>query len=236
MTTFALLHGGMHRGWSWNLVAAVLAAHHHTVVAPELPVDDDSAGGHDWAKVAIDAIDQAIGAEDDDVVVVAHSMTGLVLPLVAQRRSIRRMVFVAGLIPMPGRSLLDILAENPDAVLFPMPSGDGAGPAGLQWEDVRDAFYHDCPEALGRRAFADLRHQSFTVLTERCPLGAWPTVPASYILTRHDRLVNPEWSRRQARELLKADVIEMDGGHSPFFSRPTKLAQLLLTLATTQGV
>lgn len=231
MTTFALLHGGMHRGWSWNLVARELVAHHHTVVAPELPVDDDSAGARDWAKIALDAIDQVVGVDDGDVVAVAHSMTGLVLPIVAQGRPIRRMVFVAGLIPRPGRSLLDILAENPDAVLFPMRSGEGAGPFDLKWEDVRDAFYHDCPEVLARRAFSDLRHQSFTVLVEPCPLDHWPAVPASSIVACDDRLVNPEWSRRQARELLKADVIEIDGSHSPFFSRPTELAQLLMTLA-----
>ena len=57
MTLFALLHGGMHHGSSWDLVVHELTTRGHQVVAPDLPVDDDAAGAMEWARVAIDAID-----------------------------------------------------------------------------------------------------------------------------------------------------------------------------------
>lgn len=227
MTLFALLHGGLHRGSSWDLVASKLMADGHDVVAPDLPVDDDSAGAMGWARVAIDAIDRVTGPSDsDDVVVVGHSISGLCVPVVASLRPVRRMVFVAGLIPVPGTAFVAEFAANPGAVSFPAPQAAGDGPFGLTWESVRDGFYHDCPEALARKAFRELRGQSFTVFTEPCPIQQWPDVPSTYILMTDDRAIDVGWVRRSA-VARGAHVVELEGGHSPFFARPTELTDLL---------
>ena len=47
------------------------------------------------------------------------------------------------------------------------------------------------------------------------------------MVCKEDRIVIPEWSRRIAHDWLHADVIEIPGSHSPFFSRPRALAELL---------
>jgi pimeloyl-ACP methyl ester carboxylesterase len=228
VTLFALLHGGMHHGSSWDLVVHELTSRGHQVVAPDLPVDDDAAGATEWARVAIDAIDQA---GDDDAIVVGHSIAGLSVPVVAALHPVRRMVFVGGLLPVPGHRFVDHLADNPDAISFPAGENSGSGPFGLTWESVRAGFYHDCPESLARQAFDELRGQSFTVLTERCPLECWPDVPSTYVLMRHDRAVGRSWARRNAVDRVGATVIEMDGGHSPFFARPTELGDVLAGVA-----
>ena len=44
-------------------------------------------------------------------------------------------------------------------------------------------------------------------------------------------MVNPDRSRRIARERLGADIVEMPGSHSPFLSRPKDLAEVLDGLA-----
>jgi len=107
MTTFALLHGGMHWGRCWDLVRMRLQVHGHTVVVPDLPIDDDGADASAWAKVATEAIDSCIGHDDPDVVVVAHSISGLCVPLIAEHRTVRRMVFLSALIPTPGKPFAD---------------------------------------------------------------------------------------------------------------------------------
>jgi hypothetical protein len=48
---------------------------------------------------------------------------------------------------------------------------------------------------------------------------------------RDDRTVGPAWSRRVATERLGADLIELEGSHSPFYSRPAELADVLSGLA-----
>jgi pimeloyl-ACP methyl ester carboxylesterase len=231
VTLFALLHGGMHHGSSWHLIAAELATRGHQVVAPDLPVDDDAAGAVEWAQVAVAAIDGAVhDADPDDVIVVGHSISGLCVPVVATLRPVRRMVFVAGLLPVPGQSFADHLAANSDAISFPAPQVTGAGPFGLAWESVRDGFYHDCPEVLARRAFHELRGQSFTVFTERCPIDRWPDTPSTYLLMRDDRAVGEAWARRNAVDRVGADLVELDGGHSPFFAHPAELCDALVGL------
>lgn len=167
----------------------------------------------------------------EDVVVVAHSLSGLCAPVVATLHPVRRLVFVGGLLPVPGQSFADHLAANPDAIAFPEPTEHGSGPFGLGWESVRDGFYHDCPESLARRAFEELRHQSFTVFTERCPIDRWPDTPSTYVLMRDDRAVGESWARRNAAGRIGARVIELDGGHSPFFARPAELSAVLLSLS-----
>lgn len=235
MTVFVLLHGGMHSASCWSAVEDELRRHGHHTAAPDLPIDDDSAGALQWARVAAAALDTAIddagGEPPDDVVVVAHSISGLCLPVLATLRSVQRMVFVGGLLPVPGQSFAQHLGTNPDAIMFPQPKGGGAGPFGLTWEAVRKGFYHDCPEGIARRDFEEMRHQSFTVFIECCPIPDWPSTPSTYILLRDDRTVGERWARRNAVDRIGADVVEIDGGHSPFFSRPAELASELVRVS-----
>ena len=231
MTVVALLHGGMHWGWSWDLVRECLEAAGFRVVTPDLPVEDDEAGAEAWASTAIDAINSVVGTSDPDVVVVAHSIAGLCLPVVAGRRRIRRMAFLSALVPLPGRSFVDSLAEHPDILPFVATVNEVGEAIGFSWESIRDAFYHDCPEALARKAFRTLRRQSITVFVEQCPLTQWPEVPASSIVMTRDRVVDPAWSRGMARDLHGGSLIELDGGHSPFFANPRALCDVLTDLA-----
>lgn len=237
MTLFALLHGGLHRGSSWDLVGAELRKRGHHIVQPDIPVDEDAAGAREWAHWAIDAIDTVTRKADTDVVVVGHSIAGLCLPVVAENRPVRRMVFLAALIPTPGRSFADHLAENPDAINFSSfvttTSGE-AGPFGLTWESVREGFYHDCPEHLARKAFDDLRGQSFTVFIEKCPIDRWPNTPSSYIVMADDRTLSPKWARRAAAGLPLAEIHTMRGSHSPFFAQPKALSELLVACCDDQ--
>lgn len=163
---------------------------------------------------------------------VAHSISGLCAPVIATLYPLRRMVFVGGLLPVPGQSFVEHLGANPDAITFAEPEEQGAGPFGLTWESVREGFYHDCPEPLARRAFDELRNQSFTVFTERCPIDRWPDTPSTYVLMRDDRAVGKSWARRNAAGRVGARIVELDGGHSPFFARPAELSAVLLRSAS----
>lgn len=230
MTLFALIHGGAHGSWCWELIVPELEARGHRVVAPDLPLEDETAGAEAWASTVIDAIDDVAGPGDRDVVLVGHSMGGMCVPIVASRRPVRRMVFLAAMVPAPGRVYAEYLAENPDAITLDFNVEGTPGPIGMSWEAARNGFYHDCDEQLARRAIERLRPTALTVFSERCPLATWPDTASTYVLMRDDRAVGQAWSRRVALDRIDADLIEMDGGHSPFFSRPVELADLLVTL------
>jgi len=46
--------------------------------------------------------------------------------------------------------------------------------------------------------------------------------------------VNPDWSKRIAQS-IGAEVVELPGSHSPFYSRPQAVADVLLRIAERAG-
>jgi pimeloyl-ACP methyl ester carboxylesterase len=228
MATFALVHGGGHRGSHWDLVRPALARLGHDVVAPDVPMDDAAAGASEWADIVIEALGGA-NANDDDVVVVGHSLAGLTLPVIASRLPVRRMVFLCANVPVPRVTWVDYLSANPDAVVMPWDriAHDDQGRNIVPWDTARELFYPDCDEALAKDAHARLTPVAQTAFTEPCPLGAWPDVPSTYILGQEDKIVGPSWGRRVSVERLGAPAIELPGSHSPFLSRPEHLATVL---------
>jgi pimeloyl-ACP methyl ester carboxylesterase len=232
MITFVLVHGAWHGAWCWELLTPILEDRGHRVITVELPATDPTAGSAAYAELALDHM---IGVPDSEAVVVGHSLGGLTIPLIAEARGVRRLVFLCALIARPGTSLREQLGEQPD--MF-SPGFDGA-PARDElgrslWPDREEAirtFYPDCPRELAERAAARLQPQASLPNAERSPLRRWPSVPCTYILARDDGVINPHWSRRAARERLDTEALELPGGHSPIVARPLELAELLITSA-----
>ena len=89
MTTFALVHGGWHGAWCWDLLTPLLEEAGHGVVTMDLPAGDGSATFDTYADVVCAAIDGC-----DDVVLVGHAMNGSAAALVAARRPVRHVVYL----------------------------------------------------------------------------------------------------------------------------------------------
>lgn len=98
-----------------------------------------------------------------------------------------------------------------------------------------EAFFHDCPPDVARRAAGRLRRQTWSLLDEVTPLEAWPDTDAVCIVRRADRVLDLTWGRRVSEERFGRPAGELDGGHSPFLSRPAELAGLLVRLAADAG-
>jgi pimeloyl-ACP methyl ester carboxylesterase len=234
MTTFALLHGGQHGGWCWDLVVDELATRGFRAVAPDMPIEDAAAGAREWAQSVADAL----GETDEDVVAVAHSMGGMALPVLAALRPVRRMVFLGAVVPVPGMSFLEYLSTEEGARAVTMPMGpdqepDELGRGACSWATARTYFYADVPEPLARSAWEKLRSNALTVFVEPCPLDTWPDVPSTSLVLTEDAAVSPDWQRLVARGRLGSDVVEIPGSHSPFLTRPAELADALIRIAAS---
>ncbi|MCW2717898.1 MAG: alpha/beta hydrolase [Pseudonocardia sp.] len=231
MTTFALLHGGAHGPWQWDLLAPLLHELGHAVVTPDLPMDDPEKGSAEWARVTVEALD-AVGT-NEDVVVLGHSLAGLAVPVVAAARPVRHMVFLCAQVPMPGQSYGDYVATQPGAITLPVGQNerDELGRTVVTWPIARKYFYAACTEKDARRYHALLRPIAATAFVEPCPIAAWPNATSSYILATDDLAVGPEWSRRVCEERLGITPIELAGTHSPFLDHPAELAATLVRIA-----
>jgi pimeloyl-ACP methyl ester carboxylesterase len=165
------------------------------------------------------------GAEYDknDTIVVAHSASGMFLPLVAARRPVRHIVFLAALDPQPGASILEQFKTGPD-----MLNPDWVGKNPMEDAVAEQFLFHDCvPEVRSWALMTMILLNAQRTLTEMCPLEEWPGVASAYIVYEGDRTISPSWSRRVARDYLRVEAIELPGGHCPHVSRPCALADVL---------
>jgi pimeloyl-ACP methyl ester carboxylesterase len=226
----ALVHGSYHGAWCWDFLRPELERLGHRVIAMDLPISDPSLGAADYAKAVDDALEP-----DSEPMLVGHSMAGLIIPLVAARRPVRRLVFIAAFLPSPGRSAGEQRATEAIDGRIPPRTAEWTDLGNDVWmvgpNTATEIFFQDAPPAVARWATKRLRPQAYRVLTETTPLTAWPAIESRSIVCRDDRAINPEWVRLAARERLGIEAIEIGGGHSPFLTRPAELARVLNAMA-----
>jgi pimeloyl-ACP methyl ester carboxylesterase len=221
MSVFGLVHGAWHGAWMWERLAPELEVRGHHPVAVELPGDDVDKGLGSYAQAVADALGDA-----DDVVLVGHSLGGLTVPLVPALRPVTRIVLVAALVPRPGQSLIDQLRGEDRGILLPGNAGRSTDDdKRTAWTDAAiaiDTLYHDARPVDAAAAFARLRPQAARPQVEPTPLSTWPDVPTEYVVCAQDRMVDPDYQRRQpfTQRVLAS-------GHSPMISQPSELARLL---------
>lgn len=231
MGLFAIVHGSMTGPGAYTRLAKELDHRGQRAVLVALPVDRPELTGTDYARLVAQQLDAALandGTQREPVVVVAHSASGLLLPLVPSFHPVAHLVYLAAGVPQPGRTLDEQLAADPDML---NPAWVGVDPF-QDHQAARRFLFHDCDELTARWAIAtQTPWYPEGLYQERCPLVVFPSVPSTSIVCTDDRVIQPAWSRRVATDRLHAQVVELPGGHCPHVSRPAVLAGAL-TAAT----
>jgi pimeloyl-ACP methyl ester carboxylesterase len=227
MAAFVLVHGSGQNASCWSRVCRLLEARGHSVATPDLPKQAPAWG------LADHAAEIAAAVADPRTVVVGHSFSGAFLPLVPEIRRCGLLVFLAAVVPDPGKSVREQFTEDPS--MF-SPAWIAAGP---RWFDeaqkadlAREFLFHDCDEAtlawaLDTIEFLDTKR----LVTQPSPFTRWPGVPVASIVASEDRTLSPDWCRRISRRVLGREAIQIGAGHCPQVSQPEELASLLERLA-----
>jgi len=222
MTTFCLIHSSGQGPDGWKLLVRELERRGHRALTPALDVSRTDEGLVFHAETLVEALERS-GLQSPEVVCVAHSASGMYLPLVAERWPPRRMVFLAAAIPRPGLSIMDQYRADSSML---NPAWVGKNP--MEDNVALEFVFHDCPpERLDWALSTRVLFYAKRAMEEPCPLSAWPAVPASYIVCAEDRTITPAWQRRAAREWLGVEPVELLGGHCPNVSQPEVLAEVL---------
>jgi pimeloyl-ACP methyl ester carboxylesterase len=222
MATYVLIHGASSDSWYWHRVVPLLQRLDHDAVAPDLPIDDDTAGLAEYADTVVDAI-----GHRRDLILIAQSMAGFTAPIVCSRLPVDLLIMVTAMVPRPNESpgewwentgYTDARREN-DASLGL--ATDGAF-------DPLTIFFHDVPDEVTAEAVRrGERRQSDTPFLKPWPLSAWPDVPTEFVLCRQDRFFPAAFMRRVVRERLGITPDEMESGHLPALAHPTELVERL---------
>src|SRR5262245_17039460 len=139
MSAYCLIHSSGQGPEGWRLVVNELERCGHRALTPAFDVSRTDEGLVYHAETIVEALRRS-GFEPQDTVCVAHSAAGMYLPLIAERWPVRRMVFLAALIPRPGLSVMDQFRADPSMM---NPAWLGKNP--MDDEVALEFVYHDCP-------------------------------------------------------------------------------------------
>lgn len=238
MSTYVLIHGTWHGGWCWERVVGHLEEAGHGALAPDLP--GHGADGTPAAQVTLDAYVRRacdiIDAEPEPVVLVGHSMGGIVITQTAEERPdrIAAVVYLTAYLLPNGAALTDYADADPDRPLTRnvVVAPDGQSTT-VRPEAPKEIFYNDCADDDVAWAAARLVPQP--AAPRQTPVrttdGNFGRVPRVYIECTRDNAMPLERQRRLHARLPCERVIAMDASHSPFLSQPEELARHLMSIS-----
>ena len=221
-STVVLVHGGWHGSWCWAKVVPLLAGRGLSVRTIDLPSidadpDDRSALSGDAAAVTglLDEI-------QEPALLCGHSYGGMVITQAAAgRQDVARLVYLCAFMPDVGESLLSITSVRAPWIVV---REDG------RWlpdpEQAAATFYADCDAETQRTSIARLRPMPTAPVEEPVSSAPWRDIPSTYVVCTQDMAIPVEWQRERFAPRAH-DVVELRASHSPFFSQPLAVADLL---------
>ncbi|WP_449353014.1 alpha/beta fold hydrolase [Streptomyces shaanxiensis] len=230
MTNFVLVAGARLGASAWDEVAAELRAAGHEprplTLSGLAEKRDVPAGQQTHVR---DIVDEVERLDLRDVVLVGHSYSGVPVGQAAQRIGgrLRRVVFVDSSVPVDGESFLD--GWPSDDVRRTIEESGGF------WRPVGPEHYADqglTDEQISRIIDRSTPHPGATLTEPAVLTGPLDKLPATYVKC----LLDGEEPMPVVAELLKNEsweLVEMDTGHWPMFSRPRELAGILAELGAS---
>ena len=237
MKTFILIHGSWHSAWNWHKVVPILEKAGHRAIAIDLPgMGSDKTPIQDVTmKTTVEKICALIDSVPGKVILVGHSKNGIMISQAAEYRpdKIEKLVYLAAYLIPNGKTQREYSIQDTEGWLKPyVTQHPDTGSHTLQPEIYREGLYHDCEEEITELAKVLLSHEP--VESGITPLqlsdANFGRVPRVYIECTEDRAVTPFIQRKMYGETPCEKVYSLPTSHSPFFSRPKELVEILLNL------
>jgi pimeloyl-ACP methyl ester carboxylesterase len=226
-----------HGAWCWKNVIPLIEKEGHKAFTPDLP-------GHGEDKRPIteitlqaytDRVCQILDEQSDLVILVGHSMGGVVITQTAEYRpeKIKKLVYVTGFLLQNGEFLLQHAEHDSEALVLPnLIMSEDQSYATVKEEALKQAFYADCSDEDVEFAKSRLVPQAAApfatpVSTSEENFGR---VPRAYIHCLQDKAISPSIQEKLFKALPCEKIISMNTSHSPFFSAPEELVNHLLSI------
>jgi pimeloyl-ACP methyl ester carboxylesterase len=235
MSTFLLVHGAWHGGWCWNNVVPALQHEGHHAYAPDLPGhgEHDATRGSITLQMYTDRILEMLDWQQEPVILVGHSMGGLVVSEVAERRpdKVRTSVYVCAFLLRNGQTLGEIAQRDLRALVMPnlLLSPDGTT-AMLKDDVIHEAFYTNCTPDVAAAAQSRLVPQALAPFATPLRLSEanYGSVPRVYVECTLDRAISIEIQREMYLRSSCRRIYTLNTDHSPFLSMPGELTGVIL--------
>lgn len=232
MAHFILIHGAWHASWCWKYVANLLQQKNHSVSAIDLP--GRSSSNEKLINIDLNNYVQAvINHIREPVILVGHSMGGVVMTQVAEiiPDKIQKLIYVTAFIPDNQGSLsqeaekFKTLGVSTEIIVF-----KAKNEIALKNTDkLKTLFLHRCALVDARFALARFCKEPFLPFVQPVHYSTtkFGNVKKTYITCTEDRVISLADQLKMAQK-VNATIYLLDADHSPFFSAPERLVELML--------
>jgi pimeloyl-ACP methyl ester carboxylesterase len=238
MNTYILIHGAWLGAWCWEKVARRLEEAGHRVLVPELP-----GHGEDLTPVSqisldsyVNAVAKLIEEQSAPVILVGHSMAGIVISTLAERMPdrIAALIYVSAYLLESGESVEQASQAASDSVVGAnMEFAPDYSTVGIKSAALREAFAADASDADFDRLKRLTRPEPTAPFNT--PLSLTPQrfgrVRRVYIQTLQDRAVTPALQNVMLAKVQCERVATVNTGHTPFLSAPEELASVIVSVS-----
>jgi pimeloyl-ACP methyl ester carboxylesterase len=237
-TNFVMVHSAFLGGWAWGSVASLLEKQGHKVIALDLPGHgkDKTSPSEVTLGAYVKAVTDVLDVQRDPVILVGHSLGGIVISQAAENRpdKVRSLVYLcAFLLPSGGSFMKATEGVKGSMVLDNLVMAEDKTYVTVKEEVMHQAFAHDVPED----AFA--RAKPMLVPEPTAPLGTplsitqerWGRIPRYYVECLADNAIPPAVQKAMYTSIPVQKVFSMVTSHAPNLSAPQKLAEHLLAVA-----
>ena len=173
-----------------------------------------------------------------------HAYGGMVISEAGNHDRVTRLVYLAACCPEPGERMIDMTTTGPPA-LPSLPSRSsravrvtGDGRTMVRSRYAARTFYGDLAPDMAAEKAAMLRPSTAAIFQARANNPAWINKPSTYVVCGRDRALSVRRERQMAYRIVRRQLahgrmanhaITLDTGHSPFYSAPHLVAELVAT-------
>jgi pimeloyl-ACP methyl ester carboxylesterase len=216
--SIVLVHGGFVDGSGWQDVYRELVKNGYPVTVVQNPT---TSLGDDVAVTK-----RAIAAQKTPVVLVGHSYGGVVVTEAGTDPNVAAVVYIAAFAPDKGESVSSLIANPPPGASVPpiLPPVDGF----LMLDNAKFAasFAADVEPALAQFMADSQVPWGVKALEGAVTEPAWKSKPSWYLVATDDHMIPPP-AQRQMAQRAGAKVVEVNGSHAVYVSKPAEVAKLI---------
>lgn len=233
--TVVLVHGAWHGPWCFDKVVAGLESRGVPVVNVERRRVDEASGELRGVTNSADneaIVRAALDEVEGPVVLLGHSFGGVAITTAPLgNENVKHLVYLTAIMPDTDGAIPDNFA-NPELVGAIQAAEDGS--TTVQADLIRKIFYGQCSDDDYDRAMSELVRDEAAIPFDAPRDTAWRQIETTYVVCTEDRALLAPGQRELARRANR--VAEWATDHSPFFSAPNLVVDLLDNLAREYAV
>lgn len=230
MFSLIFLHGALLGGWVWQEVAPIFKRAGYEVMTPDLAGRGGETKGV-TLQTHIDLVAPLVEKAKYPVVLVAHSMSGIVASQLAEIYSskIKKIIFVSAYLPQNGESLETIFEGYFGPLVYDKESMSIKMGLQLKVEDLINVSFSDCPDKMKQMVRDKAVSEPIIPSLEKISLtpAKYGAVSKAFIKLPKDKVIPIELQNIMINKAGISEVEEMGTGHAPFCAAPEKLVEVI---------